>query len=248
MTAYSSLCDDFAVSVNLSTKMDLPGRREPVLHFFESLQKAFPKMTDFDRRENGDFSLEEERDAGSHRWVTLEQRRVCCGYVNPPDLDDVDELSQRVLEMAPYHLDLSALDAESLDVMFAFDFVYAGNHDDVVADALVIGNPLEHLIQLPGSRVINYEPSLMLALDETCRLQCRLSIETRTNAYQIRTGSFPESPISVYFTIRQYWGKQPYKTFGESYENQRRIAQELVESHVLPNVITPLSRAISAKG
>jgi hypothetical protein len=88
----------------------------------------------------------------------------------------------------------------------------------------------------------------MLALEENCRLQCRLSIETRTNAYQIRTGSFPESPISVYFTIRQYWGKQPFKTFGESYENQRRIAQELVESHVLPNVITPLSRAISAKG
>ena len=52
----------------------------------------------------------------------------------------------------------------------------------------------------------------MLALDDGCRLQCRLSIETRTNAYQIRTGQFPEAPISVYFTVRQYWGRQPYKT------------------------------------
>jgi hypothetical protein len=248
MTDYGSQCDDFAASAYLATKMDLPSRREPVLHFFESLQKAFPRMTEFDRRDNGDFSLEEEREGGSHRWVTLEQRRVCLGYVNPPDLDSVDDLAQRILETAPYHLDLSALDVESLDVMFAFDFLYAGNHDEVVAEALVGGTPLDNLIQVPGSRVINCEPSLMLALEENCRLQARLSIETRTNAYQIRTGQFPDSPITVYFMVRQYWGKQRFKTFGESYENQRKIAQELVEAHVLPNVITPLSRAISAKG
>src|SRR5258708_28072854 len=102
-------------------------------------------------------------------------------------------------------------------MMFGLAPFYGGNDDEVVAEALVGGTPLDNLIQIPGSRVINYEPSLMLALEENCRLQCRLSIETRTNAYQIRTGQFPETPISVYFTVRQYWGKQPYKTFGESY-------------------------------
>ena len=61
MTPYGSMCDDFAVQVNLATKMELPGRRETVLHLFESLKKSFPKMTDFDRREGGDFTLEEER-------------------------------------------------------------------------------------------------------------------------------------------------------------------------------------------
>ena len=103
------------------------------------------------------------------------------------------------------------------------------------------------MIRLPGSRVINYEPSLMLSLDEGCRLQCRLSIETRTNAYQIRTGQFPEAPISVYFTVRQYWGRQPFKTFAESYRNQRRICQELVDSHIIPGVVRPLAQAIAAK-
>ena len=63
--------------------------------------------------------------------------------------------------------------------------------DEVVAEALGINTTLENLIALPGSRVINYEPSLMLALDESCRLQCRLSLETRTKAYQVRTGDFP---------------------------------------------------------
>ncbi len=131
--------------------------------------------------------------------------------------------------------------------MYSFDFVYAGNHDEVVAEALAVGTPLEHLLGITDAKVVNYEPSLMLALDEQCRLQCRLSIETRTNAYQIRTGQFPDAPISVYFTVRQYWGKQPYKTYLESYQNQRRLAHELVENQVIPNVIQPLSRTISAK-
>jgi hypothetical protein len=51
----------------------------------------------------------------------------------------------------------------------------------------------------------------------------------------------------VYFTVRQYWGKQPYKNFVDSYINQRRVAQELMDSHVVPHIIQPLTRAISAK-
>jgi len=112
---------------------------------------------------------------------------------------------------------------------------------------LGLNSSLENLVQLPGHRVINYEPSLMLSLDEECRLQCRFSIETRTNAYQIRTGQFPEAPISVYFTVRQYWGRQPYKTFAESYANQRKICQELVDSHIIPGVVRPLAQTIAAK-
>jgi hypothetical protein len=247
MTPFGSLCDDFGVCVYLNTKMEMPARREAVLHFFESLQKTFKEMTDFDRRDNGDYNLEGDRDSGSYRWVTLEGRRLCTGYVNPANLEDVDFTNERVLETAPFHLDLSPLDAEALDVMYSFDFVYAGNHDEVVAEALAVGTPLEHLLGITDAKVVNYEPSMMLALDEQCRLQCRLSIETRTNAYQIRTGQFPDAPISVYFTVRQYWGKQPYKTYLESYQNQRRIAHDLVESHVIPHVIQPLSRTISAK-
>jgi hypothetical protein len=92
-----------------------------------------------------------------------------------------------------------------------------------------------------------YQPTLMMALDDACQLQCRLSVETRTSAYQVRTGQFPEAPISVYFTVRQFWGKQPFKTYAESYHNQRRVLDELVNSYVIPNVVTPLAKAIGAK-
>jgi hypothetical protein len=247
MNPYSSLSDDFGVYVYLNTKMELPSAREPVLHFFDSLQKTFPQMTDFETRENGEYVLEEDREKGSYRWVTLEQRRLCSGFVNPPSLEDADTHHERILELAPYHLDFSSLDCEAMDVLFAFDFMFSGNHDEVVAEALGLNTSLENLMQLPGSRVINYEPSLMLSLDENCRLQCRLSIETRTNAYQIRTGQFPDAPISVYFTVRQYWGRQPYKNYNESYRNQRKLCQELVDNHIIPAVVRPLAETIATK-
>ena len=247
MNAYNSLCDDFGVYVYVNTKMDLPAKRETVLNFFDSLQKTFPQMTDFDARESGEFVLEEDREKGNYRYVSLESRRLCSGYVNPPSVEEADAHHERVLEVAPYHLDFSPLDCEALDVLFSFDFMYNGNHDEVVAEALGINTTLDGLMQLPGAKVINYEPSLMLALDETCRLQCRLSLETRTKAYQVRTGDFPQAPISVYFTVRQYWGRQAAKTLSESYASQRKICQEMVDAQIIPAVVRPLAQAIAAK-
>src|SRR6266566_2436192 len=103
MNPYSSLCDDFGVYIYLNTKMELPTRRETVLHFFDSLQKIFPQMTDFDCRDSGEFVLEEDREKGSYRWVTLESQRICSGYMNPPTLEEADTQHERVLELAPYH-------------------------------------------------------------------------------------------------------------------------------------------------
>src|SRR5687767_4438199 len=237
MNPYSSLCDDFGVYVYLNTKMELPSGRETVLHFFDSLQKTFPQMTDFECRDSGEFVLEEDREKGSYRWVTLESQRICSGFVNPPAVEEADAQHERILELAPYHLDFSQLDCEAMDVLFAFDFVYTGNHDEVVAEALGLHASLESLLQAPGCRVINFEPSLMFSLDESCRLQCRLNVETRTNAYQVRTGQFAEAPISVYFTVRQYWGRQNFKTFADSYHNQRKLCLELVDNHIIPAVI-----------
>jgi len=247
MNSYSSLCDDFGLSTYVHSKLEMPSARETVMHFFESVQKAAPKMTEFEKRADGEFMLEEDREAGSYRWTSIDGRRLCSGFVNPPSIEEADEHNERILEMAPYHLDLSAMQTDSMDVLYYFDFLYQGNHDEVVAEALAAGGPLEGLAQIPGGRVLNYQPTIMLALDESCQLQCRLSVETRTSAYQVRTGNFPESPISVYFTVRQFWGKQPFKNFVESYQNQRRILDELVSSHVIPNVIAPLQRVIATK-
>ncbi len=247
MTPYSSMCDDFGIYVYVNTRTELPTNREPVLHFFTSLQKTFPQMTDFECRESGEYVLEEDREPGSYRWVGLDGRRFSAGHINPETVEEADAFHERVIDVAPYHLDLTGLDCEAFDVMFAFDFLYTGNHDEVVAEALGLNTTLESLVQMPGARVLNYEPALMIALDDACRLQCRLNIETRTNAYQIRTGNFPEAPISVYFTVRQYWGRQGSKTFAEAYRHQRKVCQDLIDSHIIPAVLRPLSQTIGNK-
>ena len=247
MNSYAALCDDFGVSTYVHGKLEMPTARETVLHFFEAVQKTFPKMTEFEKRDSGEYMLEEDRDAGSYRWASLDGKRLCSGFVNPPTLEDADAHNERILEMAPYHLDLHAMQTESVDVLYYFDFVYQGNHDEVVAEALATGSGLEGLAQLPAGRVLHFQPTLMMALDEGCQLQARLSVETRTNAYQVRTGNFPEVPISVYFTVRQFWGKTPFKSFVDSYQNQRRVLDELVGTYVVPNVINPIAKAIGAK-
>lgn len=247
MTPYAQYSDEFGIVVNLNTKLPLPTRRESVLGFFDSFRRAYPQLTDFDCKDNGDFSLEEDREKSSHRSITLESKRASAGFVNPPDFESADQFLEHFLEITPYHLDFNQMDCEALDVVFAFDFSYAGNHDEVVAEALGISTPLDPLIQIPGAKVLNYEPSLMMALDETCRLQCRFHIETRTNAFQVRTNQFPDANITAYFTVRQYWNRQGNRSLIEAYRQQKEICNQITLANIIPNIIKPLAQAISAR-
>ena len=247
MNKYNIDADDVFVNVNLSTVMDLPTGRETILHYFDQMKKAFPELRNLYTRESGDLVLEGDKDAGHYRWVAMEPRRLCSGHVNPETLEDAYRQHELVLDIAPHLLTLSTLDCEALDVMYGFDFSYEGNHDELVAEALGLGPSLEGLLDVPGTRVIHFEPSLTLSLDESCRLQCRLSIETRTNAYQVRTGEFPDEQISVYFTVRQHWGSGVDGSFLDSFRRQCEIGAEIVEEKILPRIVRPLAQAIASK-
>jgi hypothetical protein len=247
MNRYSSVSDDFYINMNLSTEMELPGTRETVLHFFERIQKKYPLMRKFYCRDKRDFVLEEDKDRGHYRWATVESRRVCSGQVNPASIDSAMEQHKLVLELAPFMLSVSPLDCEALDLLFGFDFTYRGNHNQLVTEALGISPGLERMIDVPGATVINYEPSVTLALDEDCRTQVRLSIETRTNAFQVRTGEYPEDQLSVYVTARQYGSLDPDTTFVQSLENLAQICREMVDNYVIDQVLKPLARTIAMK-
>lgn len=247
MNRYGSLCDDFYVNMNLSTEMDLPSNRETVLHYFEQIQKKFPSMRNFYVRDKGDFVLEEDKDRGHYRWTTIEPRRMCSGQVNPDSIDTALEQHRLVLELAPPLLAVSPLDCEALDLLFGFDFTYRGNHNQLVAEALGVSPALERLLDVPGASVINYEPSLTLALDEDCRVQCRMSVETRTNAFQVRTGEFPEEQLSVYLTARQYGSLPSRLTFSEMLDRLATICREMVDGYVVDQVLRPLARTIATK-
>jgi hypothetical protein len=247
MNRYSSLCDDFYVNMNLSTEMELPTNRETILHFFERIQKKYPTMRNFYCRDKGDFVLEEDKDQGQYRWSTIESRRLCSGHVNPQSIEHALDQHKLVLDLAPYLLSVSPLDCEALDLLFGFDFTYRGNHNQLVAEALGLSPALERLADVPGATVINYEPSITLALDEECRQQCRLSIETRTNAYQVRTGEYPEDQLSVYLTARQYGSLGADTTFVQALENLTQVCYDMVDTYVVENVLRPLARTIATK-
>jgi hypothetical protein len=247
MNRYNSLSDDFYVNMNLGTEMELSANRETVLHFFERVQKNYPTMRNFYCRDRGDFVLEEDKDKGSYRWCTIEPRRVCSGFVNPEDVESALEQHRLVLELAPYNLSVSPLDCEALDLLFGFDFTYRGNHNQLVAEALGVSPAMERLIDTPEATVINYEPSLTVALDENCRLQFRLSVETRTNAYQVRTGEFPDEQLSVYVTARQYGSLGPETTFVDTLANLYGVCRDMIENHVTEHVLDPLAKTIALK-
>lgn len=247
MHRYSSLSDDFYVNMNLSTEMELSCQREAILHYFEQVQKSYPQMRNFYCRDKGEFVLEEDKDKGQYRWCTIEPRRLCSGQVNPESLESVLGQHRLVLELAPYLLSISPLDCEALDLLFGFDFTYRGNHNQLVTDALGVSPALERLAEHAGSTVINYEPSITLSLDEECRMQCRLSIETRTNAYQIRTGEYPEEQLSVYVTARQYGSLGPKMTYIDAIGQLTKVCLDVVDNYVVDYVLQPLARTIALK-
>ena len=104
MLHVKNIADDFYVNVNLNTELELPRGRESVMHYFEQLQKRFPEMKNFYARERGEFVLEEDKEKGYYRWASVENRRICSGYVNPEEYTDAVKQHEYVLDQLPYML------------------------------------------------------------------------------------------------------------------------------------------------
>lgn len=247
MSQYGAFSDDFYLNMNLSTEMDLPQGRESVLHFFEQVQRRYPKMQNFYSREKGEFVLEEEKDAGAYRWVSCEAKRINSGVVNPDTLDSAAEQHRTVLEMVPFELSINTLDCESLSVMLGFDYAYRGNHNEILAEAIGVSPGLERFLQVPFGKLLSHEPAIQFALDEECRTQCRVSFESRTNAYQVRSGEFGEEQISVYLTVRRYDSLAPGESYVSEFDRLIALCRDLVDEYLITSVLRPLQEAISLR-
>jgi len=243
---FNTIADDFFVNVNLETTLSLPSSRETVLHFFEAVQKQFRSMTSFFRRETGEFVLEGNRDGGTYRWLELQPHRITSGFFNPSDLQQAYEFHSWVLERSRYFLGVAGLDVECLDMLFGFNLDYHGNRDAIVAQALLAGSPLASFVHNGDLQAVECEPNLVMALDEECYLQMRLSLETRSSSYQVRTGEYDDEPISVYLTLRRYSQPGQVLDIAGSLVEQGRLCEEIVGRTVIPGVIQPIVAAISA--
>ena len=247
LNSYSSLCDDFYLDMYINTELDLPTQRDTILAFFERIQKQFPSMGCFYRRENNEYCLEEDRNLGQYRWITLEIDRIGSGVVNPSSFEMAYCQDRLVLELVPYMLSVNHLDIDSLDVTFAMDFDYGGSHDEVIAEALFGSTAFNCLLDLPGARPIGFSPVVVVALSDDCRTQGRISIESKTSVYEPRKKEQADEAISLSFTIRQYPKTAEKFDPLKSFEYQCRLAEELMAEKIVPNFVQPLTETITQK-
>jgi hypothetical protein len=244
---YGAFCEDFYINMRLGSQLNLPHSRETLLHFFERIQKQFPRMTRFRKTDNGEFNIEEDRNDNTYRWCSIETKRLSGGHVNPPSVEEALKLHTLLLEQAPYQLGISPIEIDYLDILFGFDLAFSGNHDEVIAESLFPDTPLFCLSEEPGAKAVDFQPTVTVALTEDCRLQARIDIVTRTNSYQVRTGDYADDVISVYLILRRYWGDRPREPMEKLLAAMAERADALCQAHILPKVVKPISSAIASR-
>ena len=247
-------CDDFHFTTRLFLKLDFPTERETVLHFFERLEREFPRMTRMRRRDDGALILEEEEPGtGPRRWVRLDRRAVRFGYFAPPGLEEMRRLGNVILEQAPYHLTLSPLDMDRLEVVYGFDLEYRGNHDQLVAEALMCDHPFGAMLSSDDPhednkfQAIECQPYFGMALNPACDLQAYFEIKSRTSTYEVRTQDYESQLISIYLTIRKYFGYAESRPLIEEQRELLDVADDLSRHRVVPLMVSPLRQAIAAR-
>ncbi|MGD8787684.1 MAG: hypothetical protein PVJ60_09690 [Phycisphaerales bacterium] len=248
LNSYSSLCDDFYIDMYINTELDLPTGRDTILSFFERIQKQFPSMGRFYRRESNEYYLEEDRNSGQYRWVSLEVDRIGSGAANPPDFEMAYGKDRLILELIPYMLGVNHLDIDSLDVAFTMDFDCAGSHDEVIAEALLTRSAFDCLLDSNDARCISFSPALVIALSDDDYTQGRISIESKTSVYEPKKKRrVTDEAISLSFTVRQYPPINMKFDPLESFERQCQLAEELMTEKIVPNFVQPLTEVIAQK-
>lgn len=246
---YGLLCDDFYLDMCINTKLDLPTQRDTILAFFERIQKQFPSMVNFYRREDNEYCLEQDRSEAQYRWISLEIDRINSGVASPSNFEDAYIQDRLVLELVPYMLGVSHLDINSLDVTFAMDFDYVGSHDEVIAEALFDSSAFNCLLDLPGAKAAGFSPSVVVTLSDDCHTQARINVESKTSLCEpYKKGqNSDEGAISLSFTIRQYPSSTEKFDALKSFDNQCRLAEELMAEKIIPHFVRPLANVITQK-
>jgi len=244
-TSYGALCTDFYVNHKLAMKMDLPQERETVLHLFERIRKSVPSMSRF-RRFEGELALESSPKDIEYRWLAIWRNQVRSGFVHPPSMQDAYRLHRLILEQVPYHLTISPLDVDYMEINFGFDLECDGNHDQVVADALLADSPLGELLQLPEAKVLDVQPVVSLALSKKGDVQACMEVKTRRKSRRGGSKRFRDDPISVLLSVRRYGPIEKLQDLVNWFDEMSQQAETLCAERVVPTILMPLSRQITS--
>ena len=242
--SFKALCSDFYVNQKLCVKMDLPRSRETVLDMFERVRRQFPHMGLF-RRYREELALESAQSDTPHRWLAVRTNNIRSGVVDPVSLEEGYSLHKHVLEVAPYFLNISALDIDYIELLFGFDLAAPGNHDAIVAEALLAGSPLAAALDVPGTNIIDCQPIAGFAYGQRGELEIHFEIKTRSTSANPQNADSIE-PISVYLTLRRFGAVPDLKDLAMVFTQLCARGEELVESRVVPTLLTRLRDVISS--
>lgn len=247
-TSYGALCTDFYTNLKLSLKMDLPAERETVLHLFDRLRKSEPGMDKF-RRYDDEFSLESSRREAEYKWLSLRRTSVRTGHVNPASMDDAYAYHKLILRIAPYHLTISPLDVDYMELLFGFDLECKGNHDEVVYEALFADGPLAGLAKPLGEhppKIVDVQPVIGLQLDEAGDLHAYFEVKTRHRNRRGQAGRYRDEPISLFVTLRKYGPVEHVDQLLQNFDQLKDKAELLAAERLVPDVLTPIARQITS--
>lgn len=247
-SSFRALCDQFSISVRVQTLLSLRPDREAVLAFLDQLRRAYPRMTRLRRGSRNSLTLEEVLPAGGGgRWIRLEEYALRFGFKSPSSPRKTDEYFRRILEASPYHLTISPLDLDAIEVDYRFDLEYRGNHDQLVAGTFFDRSCVNELMANGSVQaMLDCQPVWGVSLSEDCRLQGYLEIRGRTTRYEVQSGQFEARPLTVTLSIREYRDSAVPMDLLASYGKLSGHANRLAENWVLPAVVAPLAQAIAA--
>ena len=244
-TSFGALCTDFYINQKLAVKMDLPYDRETVLHFFDRIRKSLPAMNRF-RRYDGELALESSRKESTYTWLALRQNSIRSGHVNPETMESARTFHRLLLEQAPYHLTISPLDIDYLELMFGFDLECKRDHDEIVQAALLEGTPLGALLDVEGAKPLDAQPVLGLQLTDSGDTQAYFEVKTRTKSRRGSGRRYASEPISIFLTLRRYGPIDKLESLLTLYDDLARQAEALATDRLLPHMLTPIARLISS--
>lgn len=246
--SYNSLCDDFYIDMYVNTELDLPTSRDTLLTFFERIQKQYPTMGRFSRRDNGEYCLEDDPVSGQSRWVSLETDRIGSGIVNPSSVEEACQQDKCVLELMPYMLGVTPLDVDSIDITFAMDFDCAGSHDEVIAEALFASSAFGWLLDWPHVKPIVFSPSMVITLSADEFTQARVNIESKTSIFEPgEKEQNRDEAITLSLTVRQYPKANERFDPVAAFERQCQLAEELMNERIIKYFVHPLTEVIAQR-
>lgn len=244
-TSYGALCSDFYVNLKLSLKMDLPGDRETILHLFDRIRRSIPSM-DRMRRYNSELALESSRRNSEYRWLAMRQNYLRVGHVNPQSMEDAYKTHRLILEVAPYHLTISPLDVDCVELLFGFDLECHSDQDEVVYNALIAGSPLANLLKVPDARIMDVQPVFALSLSDEGDLQALFEVKTRTKTRRGSSKRYRNEPLGIFLTVRRFGPVNQTEDLLDVFTLLTQHAELLASERVVPNLLTPIVRQITS--